>query len=111
MKGIRQSLTEIMKLADDDAGGPLGSQMVNGVAHQIYVLARDALDIDTQNMFFYRGHYMSDETIRFMKSDRFINAIKQCRIETGLGLKEAKDLCEAYRAEHIFHTRGSQETC
>lgn len=31
---------------------------------------------------------------RIYAADRKVDAIKQCRADTGLGLKEAKDLCE-----------------
>lgn len=32
-----------------------------------------------------------------IRDGKFIEAIKDCRSRTGLGLKEAKDLCDAYR--------------
>lgn len=97
---LKQIFVEIMKITDGDAASEL-SRMSPGIAHQVYTLARDGRDITTAGVVIFRGHFLSNEVIAFLKKDMLINAIKQCRIETGLGLKESKDLCEAYREECI----------
>lgn len=41
-----------------------------------------------------------DEVLRLLRSGKKIAAIKACREQTGLGLKDAKDAVEAMAAEH-----------
>ena len=81
-------------------------------AHAIYVLARDARDalmfdavtrevqarlIGEADRMVIQGHHVSDSVQAHLRQDRFIDAIKQFRMESGLGLKEAKDICEIAR--------------
>ena len=83
-------------------------------AHTIYVLARDARDammfdavtrevqarlVDTVNQTVFRGHFISQTVMDHIRNQRLIDAIKQFRSDSGLGLKEAKDICEAWREE------------
>lgn len=79
-------------------------------AHEIYALARDARDLllldevsretlrrltgnDRPSVY---GVVISREVEDYVKTRQNINAIKLLRTETGLGLKEAKDIVEAY---------------
>ena len=97
------NLSRIRDLADGLAA--LGTSG----AHEIYKLARDSLEIlcwdqisrDTfkkltgQRVF--RGYTISDTVDTHIREQRHINAIKELRSNHNLGLKEAKDLADAYR--------------
>jgi ribosomal protein L7/L12 len=78
---------------------------------QIYKMARDGMEIlcfdrisrdaiaklaAASRMF--RGHVIDDQVEKHIRSGQMIDAIKHLRMLTGLGLKEAKDWCEAYRS-------------
>lgn len=78
---------------------------------QIYKMARDGMEIlcfdrisrdalaklaAASRMF--RGYVIDDQVEKHLRSGQIIDAIKQFRMLTGLGLKEAKDWCEAYRS-------------
>lgn len=80
----------------------------NPLAHEIYVSARDARDLLTFDAVSretlrritgresFQGYDVSDVVKGYIKNGQKINAIKEFRTETGLGLKEAKDWVEAY---------------
>lgn len=78
---------------------------------QIYKMARDGMEIlcfdrisrdaiaklaAASRMF--RGHVIDDQVEKHIRAGQMIDAIKHLRMLTGLGLKEAKDWCEAYRS-------------
>lgn len=100
---VGQSLARIMKIANDmaETGSPQG--------FRIYKIARDALEImafdrvsrDTlaklaSGREVFQGWEVSDLVLGYMRENKKINAIKEFRGESGLGLKEAKDWVEAY---------------
>jgi hypothetical protein len=98
------NLSRIRDLADGLAA--LGTAS----GHAIYKLARDSLEIlcwdqisrDTfkklTGMREFRGYTISDTVDAYIREGLHINAIKELRSDHGLGLKEAKDLADAYRA-------------
>ena len=49
------------------------------------------------------------DALSALSQGRLIDAIKATRLATGLGLKEAKDVVEAYLAEHPSLNRQYQE--
>jgi len=49
-----------------------------------------------QDLLFLQEHDLSQEVRDFLSAREKIQAIKQLRMETGLGLKEAKDVCDKY---------------
>lgn len=79
-------------------------------SHEVYCLARDCKDLlmfdatsremiaklSQSDQTVVMGHVVSDAVKQFVKEGRTINAIKQLREESGLGLKEAKDVVEEY---------------
>ena len=101
---LASNLTRIRDLADG-----LAAQGTAG-AHEIYKLARDSLEIlcwdqisrDTFKKLTgqreFRGYTISDTVDTHIREQRHINAIKELRSNHNLGLKEAKDLADAYRA-------------
>jgi ribosomal protein L7/L12 len=79
-------------------------------AHEIYALSRDARDIlildetsreamrrltNTERPTMY-GVTISKSVEDYVRAGMKINAIKELRTETALGLKEAKDVVEAF---------------
>jgi len=97
-------VNEIIGISHDSArnGDPRG--------HEIYALARDARDLlimdeasreamrrltSTDRPKLY-GVTISKTVEDYVRANMKINAIKELRLETGMGLKEAKDLVEAY---------------
>lgn len=44
---------------------------------------------------------LTNEEVRLLHASQKIPAIKAIRTRTGMGLKEAKDMCDAYIKEHI----------
>jgi hypothetical protein len=49
---------------------------------------------------------LSEEEKAMIRSGKFIEAIKDCRCRTGLGLKEAKDLCDDWRSKNGLPTHS-----
>ena len=100
---LASNLTKIRDLADG-----LATLQTAG-AYEIYKLARDSLEIlcwdqisrDTFKKLTgvreFRGYTISDTVDTHIREQRHINAIKELRSDHGLGLKEAKDLADAYR--------------
>jgi hypothetical protein len=82
--------------------------------HQIYVLARDCRDLImfdalsretmhrlVQNPFpIVNGLQFNQAVISEIEAGHKIQAIKELRIATGCGLREAKDAVERYMMEH-----------
>ena len=101
---LASNLTKIRDLADG-----LATLQTAG-AYEIYKLARDSLEIlcwdqisrDTFKKLTgvreFRGYTISDTVDAYIREGLHINAIKELRSDHGLGLKEAKDLADAYRA-------------
>lgn len=108
-KTVLDHLVKIKNLAE--ALGLNGSS----IGFEIYREARDALEIvafdtvsrnalralKTDHDPTFRGWPVSSVVLDYIKNGQRINAIKEFRGETGLGLKEAKDWVEAY----IDHNR------
>lgn len=85
-------------------------------AFRIYKLARDGLEILAFDRISrdvlaklsaghetFQGYVVSDVVLGYMRNNQKINAIKEFRTESGLGLKEAKDWVEAYIDKHNIH--------
>ena len=85
-------------------------------AFRIYKLARDGLEILAFDRISrdvlaklsaghetFQGYVVSDVVLGHMRDNKKINAIKEFRTQTGLGLKEAKDWVEAYISDHKIH--------
>jgi len=81
---------------------------------EIYKLARNTLEIlafdrisrDTLARLsvgaeMFQGYTVTDTIKGYIKNSQKINAIKEFRMESGLGLKEAKDWVEAYMTQHL----------
>lgn len=100
-------VADLLKLGEDLA--------LDGSARgfQVYKLARDAVDILTQDRLsrdtmvklmaqeeLFQGYKVSEIVRHNLTMNKKIDAIKEFRSETGLGLKEAKDWVEAYAAKH-----------
>ncbi len=102
---VQHNLVRIMELADR-----MARECTFG-AHDIYVLARDGLDTinavkiaDATTTFppgsvVFRNTIITAESLQCLREDKKINAIKILRTSANLGLKEAKDLIEAYMHE------------
>ena len=98
------NLTRIRDIADELAARGTVD------AHEIYKLARDSLEIlcwdqisrDTFKKLTgvreFRGYTIGDTVDAYIRAGKLINAIKELRSDTGLDLKGAKDLVDAYRA-------------
>jgi ribosomal protein L7/L12 len=108
---VARNVSRIMKVADDMA------QDGNARAFELYKLARDTLEIlafdrisrDTLAKISsgderFQGWTVSNIVKGHMQANQKINAIKEFRSESGLGLKEAKDWVEAYMSEHGMST-------
>jgi hypothetical protein len=106
-EAVAKALVRIKRLGEDMA--------VDGSARgfEIYRTARDALEImafdrvsrDTLAKLsngrpMFQGWEVSEAVLGYMREDKKINAIKEFRSESGLGLKEAKDWVEAYMSQH-----------
>jgi ribosomal protein L7/L12 len=101
---LASNLTKIRDLADSLAA------LQTAGAHEIYKLARDSLEIlcwdqisrDTFKKLTgvreFRGYTIGDTVDAYIRAGKLINAIKELRSDTGLDLKGAKDLVDAYRA-------------
>ena len=105
---MMKNLGEIMRIADD-----MARKGVTG-AHEVYVIARDSFDMlrydavsrDTVRKLTdddtrFQGYTVSRDCLLHMKQGGKIEAIKQFRTESGLGLKEAKDWVEAYMNQRL----------
>ena len=105
---VARILAEIKNISEGLALAESGSNR----AFRIYRLARDGLEIMTLDRMSrdmlaklssghdtYKGHVVSDVVLAHMKNNQKINAIKEFRTQSGLGLKEAKDWVEDYMRE------------
>ena len=106
-KDIVQKLNKIIAASDNLAMSGVGG------AHEIYRLARDIMETMafdavsrdvlrkmTDHRDYFNGILVKDTVAEFIKNNQVIHAIKQVRMDTGLGLKEAKDWVDAYR-QHL----------
>jgi ribosomal protein L7/L12 len=104
---LGRALAEILRLGETVA------ETGNVTGFRIYKLARNALEImafdrisrDTlaklsSGRESFQGWEVSEVVLDHMRNNRKINAIKEFRGESGLGLKEAKDWVEAYMIKH-----------
>lgn len=100
MATLIDALFRIEQLAHDRARNG------DGFAHTVYVIARDARETagpDSQKRVF-QGHFISDKALGLMSMEGHkIDAIKQLRADLSIGLKDAKDLWEAYIAQNLSH--------
>jgi ribosomal protein L7/L12 len=98
-------LNQIIEIADEQA-----TQGIAG-GYQLYKIARDAREIMmwdnisretmrklSSSVEMFDGYEVTATALGYMRNKQKINAIKEFRTETGLGLKEAKDWVEAYMA-------------
>lgn len=105
---MMKNLGEIMRIAGD-----MARNSVPG-AHEVYVIARDSFDMlrydvvsrDTVRKLTdddtrFQGYTVSPDCLLYMKQGRKIDAIKQFRTESGLGLREAKDWVESFMDHHL----------
>jgi len=106
---VLKNLDSIMNTADKliEAGAAVTS------LHHIYKLARDSRDIMTWEKIgldVLKKLSEPDEIVvdgvtvpylvkELISAGQFIDAIKELRSSSGLGLKEAKDICEIVRSE------------
>lgn len=96
---IERYLVNIMEAANHSV---MNCSENANVMHGIYVTARDALDELRGNngILKHNGYVISQQALDFMKDDKKINAIREVRATTGLGLYEAKNLVESYIEKH-----------
>jgi hypothetical protein len=99
---VIRNLQKILDISHREAAGG------NGSAHSIYQLARDARDVMLMDQISretlrrlgattqeFQGVTISDRVVKHIRASEKINAIKELRTDTGLGLKEAKDIVDA----------------
>ena len=104
---VVRNVSRIMREADTMAGQGSTSHF------EIYKLARDTLEIlafdrisrDTLARLsvgteMFLGYLVTAVTKGYMVNNQKINAIKEFRGESGVGLKEAKDWVEAYMQDN-----------
>ena len=104
---VVRNISRIMREADTMAGQGSTSHF------EIYKLARDTLEIlafdrisrDTLARLsvgteMFLGYLVTAVTKGYMVNNQKINAIKEFRGESGVGLKEAKDWVEAYMQDN-----------
>ena len=117
---MEDETARLSDLNDNDAGAVLkilqriitisnhDAMSGNGKAHEIYQLARDARDLMTFDQISretlrrlgasaqeFQGVTISDRVVKHIRAGEKINAIKELRSDSGLGLKEAKDIVES----------------
>jgi len=106
-----QNLNRIMTMSHQ------GAARGDSAHHEIYVLARDCRDMlqfdqvsrDVQARLMQthdtvHGVHISTTVQAYARNNRKIEAIKQLRTDSGLGLKEAKDAVEAWMHTHHVNT-------
>jgi len=106
-----QNLNRIMNMSN------LGAARGDAHHHEIYVLARDCRDMlqfdqvsrDVQARLMQshdtvHGVHISTTVQAYARNGHKIDAIKQLRSESGLGLKEAKDAVEAWMSQQNVNT-------
>ncbi len=104
---VVKALARIKRLGEDMAldGSARGFEIYRTARDALEVMAfdrisRDALSKLSSGRETFQGWEVSDVVLGFMREDKKINAIKEFRGESGLGLKEAKDWVEAYMSQH-----------
>lgn len=103
-KTVLDHLTKIKHLAESLAldGSSTGFQIYRAARDALEIVAYDAVGRNALKALRstgdreFRGYAVSDTVLNWMQQDKKINAIKEFRYESGLGLKEAKDWVEAY---------------
>jgi hypothetical protein len=106
-----QNMNRIMVMSDQ------GAARGDAHHHEIYVLARDCRDMlqfdqvsrDVQARLMQshdtvHGVHISATVQAYARNNRKIEAIKQLRTDSGLGLKEAKDAVEAWMDQQNINT-------
>jgi hypothetical protein len=104
---VVRALARIKRLGEDMAldGSARGFEIYRTARDALEILAfdrisRDALAKLSLGRPMFQGREVSEVVLGYMREDKKINAIKEFRGESGLGLKEAKDWVEAYMAQH-----------
>ena len=104
---LARALARIKRLGEDMAmdGSARGFEIYRTARDALEVLAFDRISRETlakisSGRETFRGQEVSEIVLGYMKNNQKINAIKEFRGESGLGLKEAKDWVEAYMHQH-----------
>lgn len=107
---VAAALARIKRLGEDMAmdGSARGFEIYRTARDALEVLAFDRISRETLAKISagretFQGHEVSEIVLGYMKNNQKINAIKEFRGESGLGLKEAKDWVEAYMHRHGMH--------
>lgn len=104
---VIKKISEMQQLGEEAAanGSSLGFRVYRTCRDIMEILTLDQVSRDTLKKLqgsysgLFQGHNVTTAVVGFLKADQLINAIKQFRSESGLGLKEAKDWVEALREE------------
>lgn len=75
------------------------------IVEQLVILARDPREKDVlfkalNELQSLKSHEFNDDEVKLLRGGLWIQAIKAIRTRTGLGLKEAKDMLDLYRAQN-----------
>lgn len=110
VNNVTRALARIKRLGEDMAldGSARGFEIYRTARDALEILAfdrisRDALAKLSAGQPMFQGYAVTDVVLGFMRNNQKINAIKEFRGESGLGLKEAKDWVEAYMNQHGMH--------
>ena len=110
VNNVTRALARIKRLGEDMAldGSARGFEIYRTARDALEILAfdrisRDALAKLSTGQPMFQGYAVTDVVLGFMRNNQKINAIKEFRGESGLGLKEAKDWVEAYMNQHGMH--------
>lgn len=108
---LGRTLAEILRLGESvaETGSVTGFRIYKLARNALEIMAFDRISRDTlakltSGRETFQGHEVSEVVLGYMKNNLKINAIKEFRTETGLGLKEAKDWVEAYMIKHHIHS-------
>ena len=108
---LGRNLSQIMAAADAmaAAGVPKAFEIYKLARNSLEILAFDRISRDTlarvsAGCEMFDGWRVTEVVKGFMRAGQKINAIKEFRTESGLGLKEAKDWVEAYMSRNGLPT-------
>jgi len=101
---VAANLARILSLSEDMArdGSARGFEIYKLSRDAMEILAFDRISRDTlaklaTNARTFKGYVISEAVDGFIRNGKLLDAIREFRFETDLGLKEAKDWVEAYR--------------
>jgi ribosomal protein L7/L12 len=104
---VVRNVARIKRLSEEMAiaGSAHGFEIYKLSRNTLEILAFDRISRDTlarlgSGREVFCGYDVSDIVRAHMKNNQRINAIKEFRSESGLGLREAKDWVEAYMQQH-----------